>query len=189
MKSHGELFAPQGYGGDMLIRWIVAALHLLALGVGLGAWAVGGHCTGYLMCRACSGCSMPIISGVLPRDLDRHRVGAGVRGAREGLRLLPAQPRRLGQDDAARARLAPRSLAYGVADPLAYALRPWRGHRHTASGPPRWHKRGPDRSRDGYGLCRYGHGTRLLTAPTVSPAPNRHLPCAALAGRSTSGYT
>src|SRR6266516_1564764 len=79
----------------MTIRWLLAAVHLLALGVGLGAvWARGSRVAARLLRRH--------LVGHRRLAMDRYRPRPGVRRVRERCLLLSPQSRFLGEDGAAR---------------------------------------------------------------------------------------
>src|SRR2546422_11619251 len=87
----------------MTIRWLLAAVQLLALGVGLGAvWARGRAAGAARRSRAAGRLLRRHLVGHRGTALDRYRRRTGIRRVRERCLLLSPQPPLLGEDGAAR---------------------------------------------------------------------------------------
>ena len=154
----------------MWLRWMVAALHLLALGVGLGAvWARGRALRGELDAQ---GLQRVFYADTLWGIAAGIWIATGLARAFAGLEKGSAYYL---HNHAFWVKMTLLGLVLllevspmAVADPLAQPLRPWGGGRHAARWRLRRHKCGPGGSRDCYGICGYGDGTRyrILTEGT-----------------------
>src|SRR6266511_1832568 len=159
----------------MTIRWLLAALHLLALGIGLGAvWARGRALRDALdasgLRRAFHADAWWGIAAVL----DRHRPGAGVRWIRKGQLLLSPQPRLLGEDGLPRRDPHPRASPDDGTDSVAPPGRSRRGSRHASRERVRADQFHTDRTRRAHGVGCHRHGPWLRGAGAVKgPRPGQ----------------